>query len=247
MSEAPSHSVIIATRDDADSITELLERVLQIMPASAELIVVDGGDDETDAIVEGLSRRDSARPRRYPELRYIRNRPDLGKGHAIRVGIEAARAPLMAQIDSDLQFLPEELPLLFGPLERGTADVVLGSRFTASSSRAARSVPGIRSLGNRVASAYASLLFLHRMTDVQAGMKAWTRAAITGAPPVSNNYSYEAEIPCKAHRAGFRVVDVAVSTLPRLRGETKVNVVRDGLILLLDITRFRLGRDSGRV
>jgi dolichol-phosphate mannosyltransferase len=233
MSETPSHSVIIATRDDEDSIAEVIERSFAALPTTIEVLVVDGGHDHTEAVVARLQAR-------HPGLRYIRNQPDLGKGHAIRVGIAGARAPLMAQIDSDLQFLPEELPRLFEPLERDRADVALGSRFTASSSRADRSVPGIRSLGNRVASAYASILFGHRMTDVQAGMKAWTREAITRAPPVSNNYSYEAEIPCKAHRAQLRVVDVPVSTLARMKGETKVNVVRDGLRLLVDITRFRL-------
>lgn len=233
MTEAPTHSILIATRDDQATIAEVIERVFAAMPPTTEVLVIDGGHDQTCTIVERLQAR-------HPKLRYIRNQPDLGKGHAIRVGIEAARAPLMAQIDSDLQFLPEQLPRLFEPLEQGRADLALGSRFTSSSSRADRSVPGIRSLGNRVASAYASLLFGRRMTDVQAGMKAWTREAITRAPPISNNYSYEAEIPCKALRAGFRVIDVPVATLPRTTGETKVNVVRDGIRLLVDLTRFRL-------
>ena len=84
----------------------------------------------------------------------------------------------MAQIDADIQFLPEELPQLIAPIQEGRADVALGSRFMPAAVRRPGSAPLFRSLGNKTASGYASLLFWHRMTDVQAGMKAWTREAI---------------------------------------------------------------------
>jgi hypothetical protein len=93
-------------------------------------------------------------------------------------------------------------------------------------------------MGNKTASLYASLVCGHRITDPQAGMKAWSRRAIERIAPRSDNYSYEAEIAVKAVRRGLRVQDVAITTDARTEGETKVNVVRDGLRLLRDITRF---------
>jgi glycosyltransferase involved in cell wall biosynthesis len=232
---APTLSVIVATRNEQDTIEACIRRVFAVFPEGCELLVVDGGTDRTGEIVEGLSQE-------LPGLRYVCNANDRGKGHAIRVGIAAARAPVMAQIDADLQFLPEELPRLLQPILDRQAEVVLGSRFARESVRRAGSTPWLRTLGNKLASLYASILFRHRMTDVQAGMKAWTRQAAEAIDLRSDNYSYEVEIPVKALRRGLRVVDIPITTEARQGGRTNVHVVFDGLRLLLDITRFWLER-----
>ena len=231
----PQLTVIVAARNEQETIEACIRRTLAVYPADCELLIVDGGSDGTRQVVEKLAQE-------FPALRYIRNDNDRGKGHAIRTGIAAARAPVMAQIDADLQFLPEELPRLFAPILEGRADVVLGSRFARDSVRRPGSTPPLRTLGNQFASAYASVLFGHRMTDVQAGMKAWTRAAADAINFTSDNYSYEVEIPVKALRRGLRVVDVPITTDRRQGGRTNVNVVFDGLKLLRDITRFKLGQ-----
>ena len=227
-------SVIVAAFNEEKTIEHCVRRILEVYPEQCEILVVDGGTDGTRGVVERLADEN-------PAVRYVRNENDLGKGHATRTGIDAARADVMTQIDADLQFLPEELPRLVQPIHEGRADVVLGSRFRKGAERRPGSTPFFRTLGNKTASAYASLLFWHRMTDVQAGMKAWTREAATQIDLKSNNYSYEVEIPVKALKKGLRVVDVPITTDARQGGETCVNVVTDGVVLLMDITRFRLG------
>ncbi len=233
MSE-PHLTIIVAAFNEQETIEACVRRVFAVYPDDCELLVVDGGSDGTGDIVTGLADD-------YPLLRYIHNDNDRGKGHAIRTGIEAARSNVMAQIDADLQFLPEELPQLVEPIKTDHADVTLGSRFLSDSIRRKGSTPWFRSLGNKSASGYASILFGHRMTDVQAGMKAWTRQAAQAIDLKSDNYSYEVEIPVKALRAGLRVVDVPITTDSRQGGQTNVNVVYDGIPLLRDITLFRLG------
>jgi hypothetical protein len=79
------------------------------------------------------------------------------------------------------------------------------------------------------------------MTDVLAGMMAWSRHTINTFPVRSDNYSYEVEIPVKALCHKLRVIDVPVTTDARQGGVSCVNVVVDGLTLLFDITLFRLG------
>jgi glycosyltransferase involved in cell wall biosynthesis len=230
----PALSVIVAAFNEAETIAACVTRIAAALPESCEILVVDGGSDKTGDVVRSLGKD-------IPDLHYIRNQNDLGKGHAIRVGIEAARGEIMAQIDADLQFLPEELSRLVRPIRDGIADVTLGSRFIEGSVRLPGSTPLLRALGNRITSAYASLLCWHRMTDVLAGIKAWSREAAHQIDLHSNNYSYEVEIPVKAIRRGLRVVDVPITTAARQGGETSVNVVSDGAAILWDITRFRMG------
>jgi glycosyltransferase involved in cell wall biosynthesis len=230
----PRLTVIVAAFNEQETIESCVRRVFAVYPDDCELLVVDGGSDRTCDVVTRLAEE-------FSLLRYIHNDNDRGKGHAIRTGIEAAQSNFMAQIDADLQFLPEELPRLIEPIEADRADVTLGSRFLSESVRRKGSTPWFRTLGNRTASGYASILFGHRMTDVQAGMKAWTRRAAEAIDLKSDNYSYEVEIPVKALRAGMRVIDIPITTDARQGGETNVNVVVDGIPLLRDITLFRLG------
>jgi dolichol-phosphate mannosyltransferase len=230
----PELSVIVATFNEQATIEPCVRRIAAVFPRICEILVVDGGSDRTGEIVSGLCSE-------IPELRYIRNENDRGKGHATKVGLAAARGEIMIEIDADLQFLPEELPRLIDPIRSGRADVALGSRFMPGSKRRPGSTPWLRTFGNTTTSLYASVLFRHRMTDVLAGMTAWNRLTVETFPLRSDNYSYEVELPVKAVRHGLRVVDVPVTTDARKGGQSNVSVIVDGLVILWDITRFRLG------
>jgi glycosyltransferase involved in cell wall biosynthesis len=232
--EVPELSVIVATFNEEATVETCVRRILAVFPTGCEVLVVDGGSDRTRDVVTRLAAE-------LPCLRYVRNENDRGKGHATKTGIAAARGAIMVEIDADLQFPPEQIPRLIEPIRAGQADVVLGSRFLKSSERLPGSTTWLRSFGNWTTSAYASLLFCHRMTDVLAGMKAWSRRTVEAIQLVSDNYSYEVEIPVKALREGLRVFDVPVTTDARQGGATNVNVVADGVTILFDITRFRLG------
>jgi glycosyltransferase involved in cell wall biosynthesis len=230
----PFLSVIVTTLNEEASIERLLERVVAVYPREIEILVVDGGTDRTGEIVQQFAIA-------HPGVRYIRNENDRGKGHAVHVGLAAVRAPLVAQVDADLQFLPEELPQLVEPLQAGRADLVLGSRFMRGSTRRPGSTPRIRTMGNWITSAYASVLFGQRMTDILAGMKAWRREVHEAVRLRSEGCSYDAELPVKAVRAGFRVLDVPITTDARQGGVSAIHVVRDGWRILRDLTRYRLG------
>jgi glycosyltransferase involved in cell wall biosynthesis len=230
---APALSILIAAYNEEASIEACLREVAAVFPDDVEVVVIVGGHDRTDVLVRAMQRK-------MPGLRYVRNLPDLGKGHAIRRGVREARGELMAQLDADLQFLPSDLPRLLEPLQSGAADVVLGSRFAKGAHRLPGGTPLMRSLGNHLMSAYASALCGQRMTDVLAGIKAWTRSAIDRIDLRSDGYSYEVEIPMRAIRRGLRVVEVPVTTQARHGGESNVDVMRVGPRMLFDISRFRL-------
>ncbi len=230
----PALSVIVTAMNEEVTIEECVRRIFAVFNDQCEVLVVDGGSDRTGEIVQSLCSE-------FPTLRYVRNENDRGKGHAVRKGIEEARADIMAQIDSDMQFLPEELPRLIEPIREGRADVTLGSRFTRGSVRHPGSTPWHRTFGNRTISFYTSVLCGHWMTDVLAGMKAWTRAAAEEMQLKFDHASYDAELPVRSVCKSMRVVDVPVTTDARNAGHSKVKVVPVGLKLLRDIAMVRFG------
>ena len=233
-SESPELSVLVTTLNEEETIEACLRRLVNVYPQGAEFLGVDGGTDRTGEIVQTLAAS-------FPAIRYIPNPNDRGKGHAVHVGLAAARGRWIAQIDADLQFLPEELPLIVDPLRRNEADMVLGSRFANGASRRPGSTPMLRTFGNWTTSGYASLLYGHYFTDLLAGMKAWDRRVNEKLQLRCEGCAYDAELPVKAAQAGFRIIDVPITTDARQGGVSAIHVVRDGWRIMRDLTRFRLG------
>jgi glycosyltransferase involved in cell wall biosynthesis len=97
----PLLSVVMPVFNEADTIEEIVRRVLAV-PLRLQLIVVDDG---------------STQPR------------NSGKGAALRRGFGSVQGDLVAIQDADLEYSPEELPQLIELIAGGRADVVYGSRF----------------------------------------------------------------------------------------------------------------------
>lgn len=231
-----SISVIVPTFNEEKSIRVLLADLRKALP-SAEVIVVDAGSDETFNIVKSLQMG-------WPELHLVLQAAPAGKGSAIRQGIGLASRPLIAQLDSDLQFFPDDLLPMAQLLKNNEADLICGSRFLKDSKRLKKSVPGIRQPGNFVINAYASLLSGHQQTDVLAGIKIWRKEVSNSFSLRSNDFCYEVEIPLKALRCGFRIKDFPVRTAERKYGASSVNTFKTGLRLLREIPRFQWERIS---
>ncbi len=230
----PAVSILIPAFNEEAQIAECLAQVTRVLDEGIEVLVIDGGRDGTAAEVQKFAAT-------RPEVRYVSNHPDRGKGHAIRTGIALARGRWQAQFDADLQFAAADLPALLEPLRTGTADVVLGSRFLPGSGRDLEA-SWSRSLGNHAVSAWVSLLFGRRFTDVMAGIKAWTAEAAARMDLRSDDYSYELEIPARACRLGLRIVEVPVNTRARTQGASKVRVISAGQRALAAALRFRWER-----
>lgn len=218
-------------------IGECIGRLTSVLP-EAEILIVDGGTDRTLEMAEEAARAN-------PRIVAVRNKDDRGKGHAIKTGIAVASADIMAQFDADLQFRAEDLPRLIEPVARGECDLCLGSRFLPGADRKAYRPVAVRDAGNRLLSLYISLLIGKRVTDVTAGVKAWTREAITKIDFRNDAYSYEAEMVVRAARLGFRMREVPVSYASRTRGASmhrnSLAVAKAGAVIMAKAlsARFR--------
>lgn len=204
-------SILLSTFNEEPNILECLERVTRACP-TAEILVIHGGRDLTAAIAEKF--RDAVNPR----VRVIQNYGDTGKGHAIKVGISLAQGDVIAQFDADLQFSADDLSKAIGIVERGEADIVVGSRFMAGADRSRYRALWIRDLGNRVVNGWVSLMVGQPITDVTSGLKAWSRAAIWRTAFRDNGFIYEMEIVVRGALAGLRVHQTPATYFSREQG-----------------------------
>ena len=229
MNTVKNVSVIVSCFNEEQNIEGCIRAVAAAMPG-AEIVVVHGGNDRTLEIARVLGQE-------FPQVVPVRNENDRGKGHGVKTGIARASGEIMAQFDADLQFFATDLPALVQPLLDGECDVCLGSRFLPASNRAAYQPSLYRDLGNRLLATYLSLLVGTKVTDVTAGVKAWTREAIAGIAFRDDSYSYEAEIVLRAGLLGLRLREIPVSYASRHEGASmhagNLAVAKAGAVIIL--------------
>lgn len=116
-------SIIIPTYNEAENITELVERIsYSLSNMRFEMIIVDDGSpDGTANIAEALNRK-------YGNIKVLKRPCKLGLASAVKDGLTKAESEIIAVIDADLQHPPELLPKMYEKIREGH-DLVIASRY----------------------------------------------------------------------------------------------------------------------
>jgi glycosyltransferase involved in cell wall biosynthesis len=206
-----------------------LPRVIAALPPGCcdEVIVVDNGSRDATAAVAAQA---GAR---------VVQESERGYGAACLRGIAAAGdCDAIAFLDADFSDYPEELPLLLAPLERGDADLVIGSRMILPQSRAAL-LPQAR-FGNWLAAALLRAIYGVRVTDL-GPFRVVTTRALAQLSMADRDYGWTVEMQARAFARGLRVVEVPVRYRPRV-GVSKIagtvsGTLKAGVKILYTIAR----------
>ena len=226
-------SVIIAAYNEEENIVATIKRVHKSVPKAEILVVVDGSPDNTAKEAKSV---------RLPNLQVISYMPNRGKGYAIRIGVLNATREIQAQIDADSQFPPEELGSLVKPIMQGDADITFCSRFCEGATIEAGSLTRMRRLANYIVSGFTSLLAWRRLTDVNAGFKAWKTDVMKDIDIRCPHFGYEPEIAIMASKKGYTIKEVPVNYKNRDEGNTSVSLWRDGIIIPAFLIKTKLFR-----
>ncbi len=196
------------------TIGELLERVATVEVHGHELFTVvvdDGSSDRTGEI----ARRGGAK--------VVRHEVNRGLGAAVRTGLRSAveeGADLVAYLDADLEYYPEDIPRLVEPILQRRADYVLGSRFRGESG--VRGMKAYRWIGNHVFTTLLILLTRRPITDGQTGMRAFSREAAANAEIV-HDYNYAQVLTLDLVKKGYRLLEVPIRYRLREHGASFIS------------------------
>jgi dolichol-phosphate mannosyltransferase len=234
--------VVIPTYNEAESVVEVIDRVLAAEPRADVLVVDDGSPDGTAKLVLERSERE-------PRVHLMERSGKQGLGAAYRAGfgwgLERGHDALV-EMDADLSHPPERLPALLDGL--ADADLVIGSRY----------VPGGRTVNwsrsreaiSRGGNTYVRLALGVPVHDGTAGYRAYRREVLEELPVEavrSNGYCFQIEMVHKAWQEGFRVVEVPITFTERASGVSKMSrqIVAEAL---LRVTQWALtgGRRRAR-
>jgi glycosyltransferase involved in cell wall biosynthesis len=226
-------SVIVPVYNEEQTIGAVIERIraVDLGDIEKEIIVAnDGSDDGTRrAIDEGPWRED-------PAVRILHSPINLGKGAAVRLGLQYATGDVLLTQDADLELNPDEYGNLLAPILAGTALVVYGSRFLARN-------PAISfrtRFANRMLTMLTNVLFGGRLTDMETGYKVFRREVLQKVRLRCVGFDFEPEITAKILRAGFNITEVPIGYSPRRVDEGKKIRWTDGVDAVYVLLKCRL-------
>ncbi|MBI3977327.1 MAG: glycosyltransferase family 2 protein [Chloroflexi bacterium] len=225
-------SVIIPVYNEQSTIAEVIDRVCAVdLPGiDREIIIADDGSrDRSPSIIAEKQRE------RSDVIKVHTSLINLGKGAAIRFGLEFATGDVILIQDADLELSPEEYPALLAPILRGEADAVYGSRFRRRSSK----IPRRTRLANRFLVYLTNLLYGSRLTDMATAYKVFRSPVIKGLRLRSARFEFEPEVTAKLLLAGHRIAEVPITYNPRSVAEGKKIGWIDGVEYIQTLFKYR--------
>lgn len=223
-------TVVIPCYNEKDSIHTIVNKVLAAPIENKEIIIVD--DKSTDGTSEILDREIAPLVSRI-----IHHEVNRGKGGALRTGFAHATGDVVIIQDADLEYDPNEYPLVVTPVVRGECDVCYGSRFLHQAAKGYKA----NQLANKGLTAMSNFFTRLHLTDMETCYKCFKREVIQAVDIKENRFGFEPEITAKIARMGARVKEVPITYYPRTNEEGKKIGFKDGLRAIYCIWKYRKG------
>jgi glycosyltransferase involved in cell wall biosynthesis len=218
-------SFLIPAYNEAATVGEVLDRIATLDLETQVIVVDDGSEDDTAAIAEAKGAQ-------------VVRQPNRGKGAAIRAALPLVDGDIAVIQDADMEYDPVEVPDLIGPIVRGAADVVFGSRL--SGGRPQRAYLFWHLVGNRFLSLLTNVLYNTTLSDMETGYKAFRTEVLKGLDLREDDFAVEPEITGKVCKQKLRVYELPISYYGRTYAEGKKITWRDGFKAVWVLLRVRV-------
>jgi dolichyl-phosphate beta-glucosyltransferase len=240
VSPAPRLSVVIPMYNEAHRLRHSLPRLeayFRQRPYTVEYVVVDdGSSDNTVEMARAVLGSGE-------DVHIIESKPNRGKGHAVKVGMLAARGQIALFTDADLSTPPDEIEKFWEWFDSGY-DVVIGSR-KMKGAHIERHQPLWRENMGKVFTWLTNRIATRGISDITCGFKAFKHetAQELFSRSIIADWSFDAEVLFIAQQHRKRIKEVPVHWHDE-RG-TKVRILRDATRAMLGLLKIRLNGLKG--
>jgi glycosyltransferase involved in cell wall biosynthesis len=233
-------SIVIPAYNEEKAIGAIVQRCL-----AARDHIKDGTDiTDVEIIVvnDGSADRTADVGRQYPEITLISHPVNKGYGVAIKTGFAAAKGDLVSFLDADGTCDPRFFRDLAIAMERGRADISIGSRLNPQSK-----MPATRLLGNVLYALLLGALANRSVTDTASGMRIIRRSSLSRIFPLPDGMNFTPAMSAKAlFDEELAIVETPMPYQERV-GESKLRVLSDGVRFLRSIVECALIYRPGRL
>ncbi len=223
-------SVIIPCFNEKETLTKILKKVQNSKIDIKEIIIID--DHSTDGTVEILESIQN------PLIKIYYHTYNKGKGAALRTGFAKATGDICIVQDADLEYDPDDYPILIKPILDDKADVVFGSRFQGGSPH--RVVYFWHRIGNGFLTLLSNILTDLDLSDMETCYKVFKREIIQSIRIQENRFGFEPEITAKIAKKNLRIYEVGIAYYGRTYSEGKKITWKDGIRAIYCILKYNL-------
>jgi len=223
-------SIIVPVFNEKNTIKEIIEKIENVsLPIEKEIIVVDdGSSDGTEEILRQLKEKFNFILIRHPK--------NQGKGAAIKTGFSFSAGDFILIQDADLEYDPNDYPILIKPLLENNVSVVYGSRNLLKNPRFSTKYY----FGGRLLTFIFNLLFGTKLTDINTGYKVFRKDVFKSIRLREDDFAFCEEVTCKITKKDYKIKEVPIHYLPRsFRDGKKIRWWRDGFRGLYVIIKYR--------
>lgn len=212
----PKVSVIIPTRNEAETICECIQRAQQVfarMELEGEILVSDSSTDNTPEVALSCGA-------------VVIKPEQLGYGSAYLAGFESAQGDYIVLMDGDMTYDAMAMESMISILQRGSHDMVMGSRLKGEILPGA--MPALhRYIGNPLLTWMLNKLFSTNVSDAHCGMRAITKEALNKLNLISRGMEFASEMLIEAADKNLSIAEVPIIYHPR-KGASKLHSFSDG-------------------
>jgi len=208
----PELSLVIPCHNEEKNLRPLLSAIhttLDPLGVDYEVVVTDDrSTDNSWSILKQLAESDR-------RLRVQRFKVNCGESAASWAGLQTSRGRYIATLDADLQNDPKDLPAMIDALKN--ADCVCGTRAATRG----KGDNWIRIASSRIANWVRNKLSGENISDAGCTYRVFKRECVANVKFFNGAHRF---LPTLIKMEGFRVVEVPVSTNPRLSGTSHYGV-----------------------
>jgi len=191
------------------------------------IIVNDGSTDGTqDILREYASAVDNIK---------IMHKSNEGKGSAVAKGVAASTGDYVLIQDADLEYNPDDIPLLLDAMIKTGANVVYGTRYRGSYRKTGYF---INTIANNLLTLMSNIINNNNLTDMETGYKLFNGNLIRSIKIRSKGFDFEPEITCKVSRHKTAIYEVPVSYNARTYYEGKKIRFKDGVLAIIALIKY---------
>ena len=212
-------SVIIPTYNEAQTVGDLVSKIVELYPEFEVLVINDGSTDDTSAVAKDAGAK-------------VHNHPyNIGNGAAVKSGIRHAKGEILVFMDGDGQHDPKDILRLTKYIPN--YDMVVGARSKKDQTSLGRA------LGNKIYNWLASYVAKFDIKDLTSGFRAIkSDIAQQFLYLLPNSYSYPTTLTLAVLRTGRALKYVPIKVKVRKAGKSNIKIFKDGIRFFMIIVKI---------
>jgi glycosyltransferase involved in cell wall biosynthesis len=209
--------ILVVAYNAQSTLRGVIERIPQpVMQKIDEIFVFDDASHD-DTYNLGKQLQQDMLEFHEGKLSVYRNPVNLMYGGNQRKGYEYAIGKgldIVVLLHGDGQYAPEVMQELIAPLERGEADMVMGSRMMIKGAARKGNMPLYKFVGNKILTWTENALIGQSFTEFHSGYRAYSVAALRQIPleTMTTNWHFDTQVILEFLKRGFRIVEVPIPT-----------------------------------